>query len=169
MWSSGFLATSCERHPVRVQTRWPPTQHRRPCPANPDRARHPTAGCPRPPRAFAATTHAAVGVIAELNRQISDLAEHFETHPDAEIYRSLPGLGAVLGARVLSEFGDDPNTYTDAKSRRNYAGTYASHGGIGQEACRVGPPTFVTVASMTPSTNGPPLRDLHQSRRTGFL
>ena len=29
----------------------------------------------------------------------------------------------VLGARVLGEVGDDPNRYTDAKSRRNYAGT----------------------------------------------
>ena len=77
--------------------------------------------------AFGATTRAAVGIIAELNRQISELeaelAAHFETHPDADIYRSLPGLGVVLGARVLGEFGDDPNRYTDAKSRRNYAGT----------------------------------------------
>jgi transposase len=77
--------------------------------------------------AFGATTRAAVGIIAELNRQIGELetslAEHFETHPDADIYRSLPGLGVVLGARVLGEFGDDPNRYTDAKSRRNYAGT----------------------------------------------
>ena len=77
--------------------------------------------------AFAATTRAAVGIIAELNHQISELeeslAEHFETHPDADIYLSQPGLGVVLGARVLGEFGDDPNRYTDAKSRRNYAGT----------------------------------------------
>jgi transposase len=77
--------------------------------------------------AFAATTGAAVGIIGELNRQISELetslATHFEEHPDADIYRSLPGLGVVLGARVLGEFGDDPNRYTDAKSRRNYAGT----------------------------------------------
>ena len=29
----------------------------------------------------------------------------------------------MLGARVLGEFGDDPNRYTTAKSRRNYAGT----------------------------------------------
>jgi transposase len=76
---------------------------------------------------FAATTRAAVGIIGELNRQISELdtslATHFEEHPDADIYRSLPGLGVVLGARVLGEFGDDPNRYTDAKSRRNYAGT----------------------------------------------
>ena len=77
--------------------------------------------------AFAASTSAAVGIIAELNRQIGELetslANHFETHPDADIYLSLPGLGVVLGARVLGEFGDDPNRYTDAKSRRNYAGT----------------------------------------------
>ena len=77
--------------------------------------------------AFAATTRAAVGIIAELNRQIADLeaelATHFEAHPDADIYRSLPGLGVVLGARVLGEFGDDPNRYTTAKCRKNYAGT----------------------------------------------
>jgi transposase len=77
--------------------------------------------------AFAATTRATVGIIAELNHQISELetslAEHFETHPDADIYLSQPGLGVVLGARVLGEFGDDPNRYTDAKSRKNYAGT----------------------------------------------
>jgi transposase len=77
--------------------------------------------------AFGASTRAAVGIIAELNRQIADLeaelATHFEAHPDADIYRSLPGLGVILGARVLGEFGDDPNRYTDAKSRRNYAGT----------------------------------------------
>ena len=77
--------------------------------------------------AFAATTRAAVGIIGELNHQIADLeaelATHFETHPDADIYRSLPGLGVILGARVLGEFGDDPDRYTTAKSRKNYAGT----------------------------------------------
>ena len=77
--------------------------------------------------AFAASTRAAVGIIAELNHQISDLetelATHFETHPDADIYLSLPGLGVILGARVLGEFGDDPNRYTTAKCRKNYAGT----------------------------------------------
>jgi hypothetical protein len=77
--------------------------------------------------AFAATTRATVGIIAELNRQINELetelATHFEAHPDADIYRSLPGLGVILGARVLGEFGDDPNRYTTAKCRKNYAGT----------------------------------------------
>ena len=77
--------------------------------------------------AFGATTRAAVGIIVELNCQIAELetelAAHFEKHRDADIYLSLPGLGVVLGARVLGEFGDDPNRYTDAKSRKNYAGT----------------------------------------------
>ena len=77
--------------------------------------------------AFAATTTAAVGIIAELNRQISQLetslADRFEQHPDAAIYLSQPGLGDVLGARVLGEFGDAPDRYTTAKSRKNYAGT----------------------------------------------
>jgi hypothetical protein len=47
----------------------------------------------------------------------------FGQHPDAEIISSQPGLGVVLGARVLAEFGDDKDRYADAKSRRNYAGT----------------------------------------------
>lgn len=77
--------------------------------------------------AFAATTRAQVGIIAELNTQIAsletELAAHFDQHPDADIYLSLPGIGVILGARVLGEFGDDPNRYADAKSRKNYAGT----------------------------------------------
>ena len=47
----------------------------------------------------------------------------FEGHPDAEIYLSLPGLGVVLSARVLGEFGDDRARFADAKARKAYAGT----------------------------------------------
>jgi transposase len=78
-------------------------------------------------KAYAATTRATVAILIELNHQISqletELAGHFEQHPDADIYLSQPGLGVVLGARVLGEFGDDPDRYANAKSRRNYAGT----------------------------------------------
>jgi transposase len=77
--------------------------------------------------AMGATVSALVGVICELNRQIAaleaQLASGFEAHPDAKVIRSLPGLGMILGARVLGEFGDDPNRYAEAKSRKNYAGT----------------------------------------------
>jgi transposase len=78
-------------------------------------------------RAFATTVRASVAVVVELTRQIDELerelAEAFEAHPDAEIMRSLPGLGLVLGARVLGEFGDAPNRYKNGKRRRCYAGT----------------------------------------------
>ena len=82
---------------------------------------------PRIARAYAATTAATVAVIEELNTQIAalerELAEAFEEHPDAEILQSLPGLGPVLGARVLAEFGDDRTRYRNTKARKAYAGT----------------------------------------------
>jgi transposase len=77
--------------------------------------------------AFGHTVAALVGVLGELSRQIEtiegELSAHFDQHPDARILRSQPGLGPVLAARVLAEFGDDPTRYADARSRRNYAGT----------------------------------------------
>jgi hypothetical protein len=77
--------------------------------------------------AHGATTRSSVAIIGELNVQIellvAELGSHFEQHPDSAIYLSLPGVGVVLGARMLGEFGDDPNRYADAKSRKNSAGT----------------------------------------------
>lgn len=77
--------------------------------------------------AMGATVRALVAVTSELVIQIgqleTELADRFEQHPDAKIIRSLPGLGMILGARALGEFGDDPNRFTDAKSRKNYAAT----------------------------------------------
>lgn len=77
--------------------------------------------------AMGSTVVALVAIATELTNQIDrieiDLAASFDRHPDAEIIRSLPGLGMILGARVLAEFGDDPNRYADAKCRKNYAGT----------------------------------------------
>ena len=77
--------------------------------------------------AYAATIRSLIAVITTLNEQVKTLGEevgaHFGRHPDAEIYRSQPGMGAILGARVLGEFGDDPHRYADGKARRNYAAT----------------------------------------------
>jgi transposase len=77
--------------------------------------------------AYAATGRSLIAVITTLNEQVKALQgqveEHFGQHPDAEVYRSQPGMGAILGARVLAEFGDDPHRYADGKCRRNYAGT----------------------------------------------
>ena len=77
--------------------------------------------------AYAAVVSSEVAIITALNTQIDRLGavvgEHFGRHRDAEIYLSQPGLGVILGARILGEFGDDPDRYADAKSRKNYAGT----------------------------------------------
>ena len=77
--------------------------------------------------AYAAIVRSLTAVIAALNTQISvmeaQVVAHFGRHPDAECYRSQPGLGLVLAARVLGEFGDDPGRYAGARCRKNYAGT----------------------------------------------
>jgi transposase len=77
--------------------------------------------------AYGAVSTSSVRLITVYNAEIAALEEslskHFEQHPDAKIIHSLPGLGMVLGARVLDEFGDDHARYATGKSRRNYAGT----------------------------------------------
>ncbi len=77
--------------------------------------------------AYAVTVRALAAVITTLNDQVkaleSQVEAHFGRHPDAEIYRSQPGMGRILGARVLGEFGDDPDRYPGARARKNYAAT----------------------------------------------
>ncbi|WP_435826581.1 IS110 family transposase [Amycolatopsis japonica] len=77
--------------------------------------------------ASAAITRSLITVIHALAGEISTLENEvkasFGQHPDTEIYLSQPGLGQILGARVLAEFGDDTTRYTSAKARKNYAGT----------------------------------------------
>jgi hypothetical protein len=76
--------------------------------------------------AYAASASALIVVLSAMAEQTEVLARQVEQgfgqHPDAEIYLSQPGLGIILGARVLAEFGDDPDRYADAKSRKNYSG-----------------------------------------------
>ena len=53
---------------------------------------------------------------------LSAAAESFNLHPDAGIITSFPGLGALTGARVLAEIGDDRSRFQDAKGLKAYAG-----------------------------------------------
>lgn len=77
--------------------------------------------------AYAVSTRALAAVLVVLNEQIKTLQgqveAHFGRHPAAEIVLSQPGLGPIFGARVLAEFGDDPDRYTGPKARKNYAAT----------------------------------------------
>ena len=47
----------------------------------------------------------------------------FSAHPDAQIITSFPGLGSILGARLLGEMGDDPSRFQTARGLKAYAGT----------------------------------------------
>ena len=77
-------------------------------------------------QAYGRSVAASVRLLRQMNQELAglerELAAHFEMHPDAEIYLSLPGLGFVLGARALAEFGDDRTRFVDPKARKNYAG-----------------------------------------------
>jgi transposase len=58
----------------------------------------------------------------EIERLEDRLEAAFRRHPDAEVILSLSGTGVVLGARLLAEFGDQPNRYADSKSRKSFSG-----------------------------------------------
>ena len=70
--------------------------------------------------AYVTLLSASIAQVASLEGQ---LEQSFGQHPAAEIILSQPGLGPVLSARVLAEFGDDPHRYASPKARKNYAGT----------------------------------------------
>jgi hypothetical protein len=78
-------------------------------------------------QAMGQATAAIVESLQAANTAIARLeaamAAHFMRHPDADIVASLPGLGLILGSRVLGEFGDDPDRFTDPAARRSYATT----------------------------------------------
>jgi transposase len=62
---------------------------------------------------------AACAAAGDLERAAT---ESFNLHPDAGIITSFPGLGAIAGARVLAEIGDDRSRFQDAKGLKAYAG-----------------------------------------------
>ncbi len=62
--------------------------------------------------------------VAQLEEQ---MAADFKEHPDAEILLSQPGLGIVLGARVLGESGDDPTRYVNASGAQELLRQCAHH------------------------------------------
>jgi hypothetical protein len=76
--------------------------------------------------AYREVVGALVAMLRRCNEQVAaleqQLATRFGAHPDAAILQGQPGLGVVLGARVLAEFGDDPHRYATAKGRKAFAG-----------------------------------------------
>jgi len=107
--------------------------------------------------AFAATTRAAVGIIAELNRQISELeatlAEHFEKHrtptstsPSQDsVSSSAPGCSVSSGTTRT-------DTPTPSLAKTTPEPHHSRSHPVANAPCW--PATCATAASMTPSTNG---------------
>src|SRR5436190_23866033 len=56
-------------------------------------------------------------------REQSALMALFEQHPDAALFRSLPGLGAFLAPAILTKFGEDRSRFSAPSSVQAMAGT----------------------------------------------
>src|SRR5215469_15568510 len=122
--------------------------------------------------AYAATARSLIAVITTLNEQVKILQgqveAHFGQHPDAEIYLSQPGLGPIVGARVLGEFGDDPHRYASGKARKNYAGTSPITRASGKKKMVMA--RFIRNDRLTGRAHGPgPVRARQLARRPGLL
>ena len=91
---------------------------------------------------YAAVVASEVAIIGALNTQIDRLgavvADHFGRHRDAEIYLSQPGLGVKLAARILGEFGDDPDRYRRRESPQELRRHLAHHQSLGHQESRPG-------------------------------
>jgi transposase len=68
-----------------------------------------------------------VKLLVILERQLQEYRKRIEklfaSHPDHDLFGSLPGAGAKLAPRLLSELGDDRGLFPDVDSLRCYAGT----------------------------------------------
>ena len=62
-------------------------------------------------------------VIEEITSYDKEIARLFLSHPDKEVWSSLPGAAKRLAPRMLAEWGDDRTRYTDATSVQALAGT----------------------------------------------
>ena len=51
------------------------------------------------------------------------IEELFKSHPDSNLFGSLPGAGSKLAPRLLAEIGDQRERFTDANALQCYAGT----------------------------------------------
>ena len=59
----------------------------------------------------------------QLQQYRKRIEELFASHPDHDLFGSLPGAGPKMAPRLLSELGDDRTLFPDADSLRCYAGT----------------------------------------------
>jgi len=77
---------------------------------------------------LAATRQVArlIGLLAEIQKHIAQdeklIGEAFKEHPEAPLFRDLPGAGAVLAPRLLVAFGTDRSRFESAAQLQRYSG-----------------------------------------------
>ena len=73
-----------------------------------------------------AQVHGLIAQLRPLQKHIAELeetiAQVFAAHPDAGLFRDLPGAGKVLAPRLAAAFGTDRTRYPDAESLGRYGG-----------------------------------------------
>ncbi|RLU86219.1 IS110 family transposase [Streptomyces griseocarneus] len=123
-------------------------------------------------------TLAALALLDQACRSADALTEQatavFDAHPHAGIYRSFPGCGPVIGARLLGEIGDDPDRFATAKGLRAYAGaaplTWASGSSNSVTYRRIANQNLKAVGytwAFTALTRSPGCRAHYDRRRDG--
>ncbi len=96
-----------------------------------------------PPAVAGAKSRLAVSLVQQLQclqKQIDgyrrEIEQQFDQHPSREVFDSLPGAGAHLAPRLLSECATAPARFDDAQGLQCYAGTAPVQYQSGQ-ICRV--------------------------------
>ncbi|MEM8806252.1 MAG: transposase [Cyanobacteria bacterium P01_G01_bin.38] len=62
------------------------------------------------------------GVLAQLSEFNRQIAELFESLPDAGLFQALPGAGPHLAPRLLAAFGEDRSRFISAQALMSYVG-----------------------------------------------
>jgi transposase len=62
-------------------------------------------------------------LIQQIKAYEKEIKRLLDSHPDAHIFRSLPGAGDTLSARFIAEFGDNRDRYQEAVNAQAEAGS----------------------------------------------
>lgn len=64
-----------------------------------------------------------IKVVSEIIKTYDERIEAlFDTLPDAELFKSLPGMGPCMGPRMFAALGDNRDRFNSAEEIQNYAG-----------------------------------------------
>jgi transposase len=123
--------------------------------------------------------HQTIALLAQLDVALTNAARLLDQvgylvdqHPQAPVYRSMPGVGPILTGRLLGELGDDPNRFPDVRNLRAYCTatpiTWASGGSYRHSHRRNANPILAEAGHLwayAALTRSPGARALYDRRR----